>query len=107
MLGEVRRCRLHKWHWHKALWKPRDCVIERPSGKVSLDITLAEDSVTFEVIRGGWKKDHCTICCWELLESQDDHGTGYTNGRDWLCMECYDKFWARPDFISGSYSDIT
>jgi len=107
VLGEVRRCRLHKWHWHKALWKPRDCVIERPSGKVSLDITLAEDSVTFEVIRGGWKKDHCTICCWELLESQDDHGTGYTNGRDWLCLECYDKFWARPDFISGSYSDIT
>ena len=107
VLGEVRRCRLHKWHWRKASWKPRDCVIKRQSGKVSLDITLAEDPATFEVIQGGWKKDHCTICCWELFESQDDHGTGYTNGRDWLCMECYDKFWARPDFISGSYSDIT
>jgi hypothetical protein len=107
VLGEVRRCRLHKWHWRKTPWKPRDCVTERQSGKVSLDITLAEDSVNFEVIQGGWKKDHCTICCWELFESQDDHGTGYTNGRDWLCLECYDKFWARPDFISGSYSDIT
>ncbi len=107
VLGEVRRCRLHKWHWRKASWKPQDCVTERQSGKVSLDITLAEDSAKFEVIKGGWKKDRCTICCWELFESQDDHGTGYTNGRDWLCMECYDKFWARPDFISGSYSDIT
>ena len=107
VLGEVRRCRLHKWHWRKASWKPRDCVTDRQSGRVSLDITLAEDSATFEVVKGGWKKDHCTICCWELFESQDDHGTGYTNGRDWLCLECYDKFWARPDFISGSYSDIT
>jgi len=107
VLGEVRRCRLHKWHWRKASWKPRDCINERQSGKVSLDITLAEDPANFEVISGGWKKDHCTICCWELFESQDDHGTGYTNGRDWLCLECYDKFWARPDFISGSYSDIT
>jgi ClpA/ClpB-like protein len=107
VLGEVRRCRLHRWHWRKASWEARDCVIERQSGKVSLDITLAADSVNFEVIKGGWKKDHCTICCWELFESQDDHGTGYTNGREWLCVECYDKFWARPDFISGSYSDIT
>jgi hypothetical protein len=107
VLGEVRRCRLHKWHWRKASWKPRDCVTDRQSGKVSLDITLAEDSATFELIKGGWKKDHCTVCCWELFESQDEHGTGYTNGRDWLCLECYDKFWARPDFISGSYSDIT
>ena len=107
VLGEVRRCRLHRWHWRKASWKPRDCVTDRQSGKVSLDITLAEDSATFELIKGGWKKDRCTVCCWELFESQDDHGTGYTNGRDWLCLECYDKFWARPDFISGSYSDIT
>jgi hypothetical protein len=41
VLGEVRRCRLYKWYWRKASWKPRDCVTERQSGKVSLDITLA------------------------------------------------------------------
>jgi len=29
------------------------------------------------------------------------------NGREWLCLECYEKFWERPDFISGSYSEIT
>jgi hypothetical protein len=33
--------------------------------------------------------------------------TGYTNGHDWLCTECYTKFWERPDFFSSSYSDIT
>jgi hypothetical protein len=49
-------------------------------------------------------------CRWELFASQhdsDDHGTGYTNGHDWLCTECWAKFWERPDFFSSSYSDIT
>jgi len=107
VLGEVRRCRLHKWHWRKTSWKPQDCVTEKQSGKVSLDMTLPADSANFEVIKGGWKKDRCTICSWELFESQDDHGIGYTNGRDWVCLECFERFWQRPDFISGSYSDIT
>ena len=38
---------------------------------------------------------------------QDDHGTGYTNGHAWLCTECYDKFWQRPDFFTSSFSEIT
>jgi Zn-finger protein len=55
------------------------------------------------------EKDHCAICHRPLYQSKDDaeHGSGYTNGRDWVCTECYDKFWQRPDFIAGSFSDIT
>jgi Clp amino terminal domain, pathogenicity island component len=102
-------CHERNWLWRKASWKPRDCVIERKSGKVSLDLSLAEDSANFELIKDGWKKDPCMICRWELFESANDaeRGTGYTNGHDWICLECYDKFWQRPDFISGSYSEIT
>jgi hypothetical protein len=103
----VRRCCEAKFYWHKASWKPRDAVVQRKTGKVSLDLTLAEDSANFELVKDGWKKDLCAICRWELFESPDDRGTGYTNGRDWLCTECYDKFWARPDFIAGSFGDIT
>jgi hypothetical protein len=103
----VRRCRRHNWHWHKAKWKPRDLVVHRKTGKLSFDLSLAADSENFEVVKGGWKRDHCAVCGWELLESEDLYGTGYTNGDQWLCLECYDKFWQRPDFISGSYSDIT
>jgi Clp amino terminal domain, pathogenicity island component len=103
------RGRERNWLWCKASWKPRDCVIERKSGKISLDLSLAQDSANFELIKDGWKKDLCIICGWELFESADDaeRGTGYTNGRDWICLECHDKFWQRPDFISGSYSDLT
>ncbi len=87
----------------------RDIAVERKTGRVSFDLGLAADSANFELVKAGWKKDHCFICRWELFESKDDsdHGTGYTNGHDWLCTECYTKFWERPDFFSSSYSDIT
>jgi hypothetical protein len=103
----VRRCCDCKWHWQKAEWKPRDLYVNRKSGSISLDASLAADAENFELLKAGWKKDHCAICRWELHESDDEHGTGYTNGRDWICTECYDKFWDRPNFISGAYSDLT
>ncbi|MGA9555062.1 MAG: Clp protease N-terminal domain-containing protein, partial [Candidatus Sulfotelmatobacter sp.] len=104
----VQRCRLY-WHWDKRAWTNLDIVVAKKTGKFSFDLRLATDKENFELVKGGWKKDHCFICGWELFESQDDadHGTGYTNGHDWLCTECYTKFWQRPDFFSSSYSDIT
>jgi hypothetical protein len=107
----VKLCRSYNWHWHRTTWAPRDVAIERKTGRVSFDLTLASDSANFDLVKDGWKKDHCFICRWELFESQTDadaaHTTGYTNGHDWLCTECYTKFWERPDFFSSSYSDIT
>jgi hypothetical protein len=58
-------------------------------------------------VQQGWKKDHCVVCRWELYEAEDEHGTGYTNGRTWLCMECYERFVQRPDFFSSSQSEMT
>jgi Clp amino terminal domain, pathogenicity island component len=106
----VERCRIYNWHWDKRSWTDGDIVIAKKTGKVSFDLNLASDSANFELVKGGWKKGHCFICRFELFESQndpDDHGTGYTNGHDWLCTECWAKFWERPDFFSSSYSDIT
>jgi hypothetical protein len=107
ILDGVKRCRKYDWYWRRSLWKPRDVVVHRKTGKLSLDLALAEDQEDFEVLKMGWKKDHCAVCAWDLFESDDHHGVGYTNGQQWICLECYDKFWDRPDFISGSYSEIT
>jgi len=107
ILDGVKRCRKYDWHWRRSLWKPRDVVVHRKTGKLSLDLALAEDQDNFEVSKAGWKKDICAICAWELFESDDHHGVGYTNGQQWVCLECYDRFWDRPDFISGTYSEIT
>jgi hypothetical protein len=105
----VQRCRMNNFHWDKRSWTSSDIVVARRTGKVSFDLSFAADGANFELVKGGWKKDHCFICRWELFESESDaeHGTGYTNGHDWVCSECYGKFWQRPDFFASSYSDIT
>jgi hypothetical protein len=107
----VQRCRMHNWHWGRRSWTNVDIVIARKTGKVTFDLCLASDAANFELVKGGWKKDRCFVCRWELFESQNEadasHGTGYTNGQDWLCTECYTKFLEGPDFFASSYSDIT
>lgn len=98
--------RSYNYHWEKTTWKPRDIVIHHTNGAFSFDITLAEDNTKFTLVKQGWKKDHCFICRWELFESDGEHGTGYTNGRTWICVECCERF-VLGDFFSSSYSEIT
>lgn len=104
----VNRCRSHNWHWQKANWTPRDIAVERKTGCASFDLGLANDAANFELVKGGWKKDHCFVCRWEFFQSDDaEHTTGYTNGHDWMCTECYTKFLERPDFFNSAYPEIT
>ncbi|HME36590.1 MAG TPA: Clp protease N-terminal domain-containing protein [Candidatus Sulfotelmatobacter sp.] len=103
----VQLCREYNWHWHRAVWAERDVAVHTKTGRVSFDLRLAASSADFKLVKGGWKKDYCFICHWELFQSEDEHGTGYTNGHDWLCMECYERFWEHPNFFSSSHSDIT
>lgn len=103
----VALCRSYKWHWHKSIWKPRDIATHRKDGACSFDVGLAKDSKNFILVKNGWNKDHCFVCRWELFQADDEHGTGYTNGHDWLCMECYERFWRNPKFFSSSQSEMT
>jgi len=103
----VNLVRTYNWHWRKVPWKPRDIAINLKNGTCSFELALAKDSASFSLVKDGWKKDHCFICRWEMFESDDEHGTGYTNGHDWLCIECYERFWEHPEFFSSSHSDIT
>ncbi len=78
-------------------WKPRDILVEKQTGRVMFYAGQGFDPVKFEVRQGGWKRDHCAVCNWPLYESDDpEHGVAYTNGRDWVCRECHDKFFVPP-----------
>ena len=105
----VKKLREISWHWQKREWTPRDVVLHRKTRALSFDTSLAEDKKHFELVKEGWSKDYCKICHWDLFASKDepDHATGYTNGRDWLCVECYEKFLARDDYFSSSYPELT
>jgi ClpA/ClpB-like protein len=103
----VSRSKEYAWQWEQKPWKARDFVMKKDGKGFSFDLTLAEKSSEFVLVQGGWKKDHCAICHWELFESDDaSHGVGFTNGRDWVCTECHQKFIA-GNFFSSPYSDIT
>jgi len=101
----IQRCRAYNWHWRKTTWKPRDIVISHTDGTCSFDVSLADDA-HFTLVKEGWKKDHCVVCRWELFGSGDDHGVGYSNGREWLCVECYERFWQDPEALD-SLPEIT
>jgi hypothetical protein len=101
------RLKEHPFYWERKLWQARDVVFEKNGKRFSFDISLAKDSEKFILVKGGWKKDLCAICRWELFESEDpSHGTGYTNGSTWVCEECYRRFIDR-DFFSSAYSELT
>lgn len=100
--------RQSNWYWQKRRWKARD-LAAREDGKLSFDVSLAEDNKNFALRRAEWKSDHCVVCEWALFESEDqsEHGSGYTNGRDWVCTECYEKLLDGPDYFATTPPEIT
>jgi len=104
----VKYCHMYNWQWAKKSWKRQDVAVNHRTGRFSLDVSLAAESSHFEVLKAGWKKDHCLICHWELFESSEsEHGEGYTNGREWLCTECYEKFVQAPGFSPTIKVDLS
>ncbi len=95
-------------YWRIKQWTPRDLAVERNTGQISFDLSLADNSNAFDTAQKAWKYDRCVICHWKLEQSPEgEHSTGYTNGRDWLCVECYEKFLKRDDYFRSKYGDIT
>jgi hypothetical protein len=82
-----------KFHWEKRRWTPRDALAQRSNKTLYLYSGQSYDSQEVELVKGGWSEDHCAICWWKLFESESlEHGEGYTNGQDWLCTECCERF---------------
>jgi Clp amino terminal domain, pathogenicity island component len=103
----VTRLKSQPYYWERKLWQARDVVYERNGKRFSFDTSLANDESKFVLVKGGCKKDNCVVCRWELFESDDTaHGTGYTNGTDWVCQECYWRFIDR-DYFGSIFGDIT
>lgn len=104
----VIECTKHQWHWQRESWTPRDIVISPANGGVSFDIRLAQPPTNFRLVKNGWTQDQCVICHWSLKATdKPEHNTGYTNGRDWVCTECYEKFISRSNPFASNYPEIT
>lgn len=80
-------------NWHHETWKPSAALIHK-TGKSSQFIGQKFDPEKIDLVEDGWTHDHCSICWWTLIESEDlENGTGYRNEWNaWLCCECYKQF---------------
>ena len=88
---------LSKFAWRKREWKPVDVLVESETDRIFFDVSLRDDP-RFKHVAGGWPQDWCSICNWELnADAGAEHSSGYTNGRQWLCVECYEKFFTSSD----------
>jgi hypothetical protein len=43
-----------------------------------------------------WDHEHCALCWKKIMEIGGDFREGYTDGKEWLCPECYARYLA-PD----------
>jgi rubredoxin len=87
--------RLKQFAWVRRVWKPLDVVADSKEGGISFDLSV-EDGQRYRVVAGGWTKEPCAICGWELsAEGGPERSEAFTNGREWLCLECYHKFVAK------------
>lgn len=83
------------FHWERRLSKPRDALVKRAGGALMLHRGEEYDAQEFDLVKDGWKHDHCVVC-WKMLYDPErlDESFGYTNGEHWLCQQCYDAFLA-------------
>jgi hypothetical protein len=79
------------YQWKRERWVCRDALVQR-TGTTSLYVGQRYDPEHYELVRGGWRHDHCKICWWTLSEGDDEHSVGFTDGRWWICSECYHHF---------------
>jgi hypothetical protein len=68
--GQVEWCRTREWH--RQPWTPS----QNPQHNRRVS-----------------PHEHCMICQWVLFDSPNpQESIGYTDGPDWICTECYDRF---------------
>jgi hypothetical protein len=104
----VIRCCNMLWHWTKKTWQPQDIAVRRADGRISFDLSLADDTANFQLVQNGWNHDLCSICGWKLyVAPEPECSTGYTNGKTWVCLECYQKFLEGPDYFATAHPEIT
>ena len=93
---EERIQQLVEFAWRKREWKPVDVLIDSETGHVCFD-TNPPHEPNFRLVPGGWPRERCLICRWELnADGGEEHSGGYTNGKGWICAECHDRFLAKP-----------
>src|SRR5262249_8249879 len=82
--------------WRRAGFEPSDMILfDRGPGQGSIGRQLKPDehaSPGCRRVKGGCTHAHSDLCGTTLSKRKNDQHDGYTDGRDWLCISCFERF---------------
>lgn len=80
--------------WSKEIFKAADMqVFKRPDGtSIGRQMYDSEDIGSGVIIPNGWGHEHCELCFKTIAANDSYEHAGYTNGSNWVCIECYGKY---------------
>jgi hypothetical protein len=80
--------------WSKEIFKAADMILfKRPDGtSMGREYYDGEDIGDGVVVPGGWGHEHCEMCFKTIAAYEPYEHTGYTDGSQWVCIECYNKY---------------
>jgi hypothetical protein len=58
-------------------------------GKTADEPTLPEGAI---VDNTAWDHEHCALCHETISAHEGYQNKGYTDGKDWVCIECYNTY---------------
>src|SRR5438105_3203505 len=82
-------------NWTLQNWKPVSSLNEKNGRTSAKFMGQGYDPVYFDLVKDGWTHDHCELCTKTISDnpSNEEWETqGYSDGRDWICEQCYQLF---------------
>jgi hypothetical protein len=91
--------------WQLRTFEPSDALGFDVEGQPVVRKREVDEDMTTSahLLPDGWEHEHCALCWQKISLLPDTDQTGYTDGRDWLCTPCHDKF-IKPRTTDGAQS---
>jgi hypothetical protein len=82
--------------WVRTTFSPSDMLlIRRQPGERSMGRRVRpgeRPDPDSEIIEGGWDHEHCELCWAEIAASGEHQREGYTDGKTWICVSCFNAY---------------
>lgn len=81
-------------NWDKRLFKTSSGFwIQVEGGKLMSKLSDQDELPPNSVINEtGWDHEHCELCFQKISGYEGDQPLGYTDGKEWVCIDCFDKY---------------
>jgi hypothetical protein len=76
--------------WRREAFAPSDAVRDSDGALRKFEEGPVEDNE--EIVVGGWEHEHCRLCWQTISAYQGQDNFGYTDGTDWMCEPCYQRY---------------